>query len=49
MATKAKTTSSSNTFKPKSRKKRKGVHAKTKNSKGKESPNYKKKYVGQGK
>lgn len=49
MAAKAKSTSSTNSFKPKAKKKRPGVHAKTKSSKGKESPNYKKKYVGQGK
>lgn len=49
MAAKAKNTSSTNMFKPKSRKKRPGVHAKTKTSKGKESPNYAKKYRGQGK
>lgn len=49
MAAKPKSTSSSNMFKPKSRKKRPGVHAKTKTSKGKGSPNYQKKYRGQGK
>jgi hypothetical protein len=35
-------------FVPKSKKKRKGVHAKTKNSKSKNATNYKKAYVGQG-
>lgn len=45
----AKQTSSTNSFKAKSRKKRPGVHAKTKTSKGKGSPNYQKPYRGQGK
>jgi hypothetical protein len=49
MAAKPKSTGSTNAFKPKKRKKRPGVHAKTKTSKGRESPNYKKKYRGQGK
>jgi hypothetical protein len=35
-------------FVPKSKKKRKGVHAKTKNSKSKKATNYKKAYIGQG-
>jgi hypothetical protein len=48
MAAKPKSTSSTNAFKPKSRKKRPGVHAKTKTSKGKGSPNYKKPYNRQG-
>ena len=44
----AKTTNNSR-FKPKPRKKRPGVHAKTKTSKLKNSKNYKKLYKGQGK
>lgn len=36
-------------FKPKGKVNRKGVHAKTKQSKNKNSKNYKKPYVGQGK
>jgi hypothetical protein len=35
-------------FVPKSKKKRKGVHAKTKHSKSKNATNYKKAYIGQG-
>lgn len=35
-------------FKPKDKVNRKGVHAKTKTSKNKESKNYKKPYKGQG-
>ena len=35
-------------FVPKPKKKRKGVHAKTKHSKSKNATNYKKVYVGQG-
>jgi hypothetical protein len=38
----------SNGFAPEGRKKRKGVHAKTKSSKTKTSKLYKKKYKGQG-
>jgi hypothetical protein len=38
-----------NTFKPKVRKKRPGVHSKCKTSKLKSSKNYKKLYRGQGK
>ena len=49
MAAKPKSTASSNSFKPRSRKKRPGVHAKTKSSKGKGSPKYVKPYRGQGK
>lgn len=36
------------TFRPKSRKRRPGVHAKTKSSVNKSGRNYKKKYRGQG-
>lgn len=39
----------SGTFKPKAKKSNKGVHAKTKTSKGKASKNYVKPYKGQGK
>jgi hypothetical protein len=44
----AKAKSSSNTFVPKPRRKRPGVHAKTKASKLKKSKNYLKLYKGQG-
>lgn len=37
------------TFKPKSKKSNKGVHAKTKTSSSRNSKNYKKPYNGQGK
>lgn len=47
MAAKAKTQSTSS-FLKKARKKRPGVHAKTKISKAKNGSNYKKLYVGQG-
>lgn len=39
----------SGSFSKKTTKKRPGVHAKTKTSKNKNSANYKKKYIGQGK
>jgi hypothetical protein len=39
----------SSTFKPRTKKNNKGVHAKTKSSSSKSSKNYKKPYQGQGK
>jgi hypothetical protein len=48
MATKVKTSSTSS-FRIKPRVKRKGIHAKTKQSKSKSSKNYVKAYVSQGK
>jgi hypothetical protein len=48
MATKVKT-SSTNSFRTKPRVKRKGIHAKTKQSKNKNSKNYVKTYTAQGK
>lgn len=49
MAAKAKTTSTVRSFKAKPKRKRPGVHAKTKSSSSKDNPNYIKKYRGQGK
>ena len=50
MATKKKTTniSASSSYKNKVRKKRKGIHSKTKTSKSKNATNYVKRSVGQG-
>jgi hypothetical protein len=50
MATKKKSTTSSlsSVYKNKSKKRRKGIHAKTKTSKSKSSANYIKRSVGQG-
>jgi hypothetical protein len=48
MAAKPKSTSSANAFKPRRRRKNPGVHAKTKTSRAKGSPNYKKPYNKQG-
>jgi hypothetical protein len=45
---KAKTTSTSSTFRAKTKKKRPGIHSKKKSSKGKNTTNYKKAYRGQG-
>lgn len=49
MAKGKKSTESSNSFRAKPKKNNKGVHSKTKQSKNKNSKNYKKVYVGQGK
>jgi|688.fasta_scaffold644418_2 hypothetical protein len=49
MAKAKKSTESSNSFRAKPKKTNKGVHAKSKESKNKNSKNYKKVYVGQGK
>jgi hypothetical protein len=48
MATKKSTSSFSTLYKKKFKKRRKGIHAKTKTSKLKQSKNYKKLSVGQG-
>lgn len=48
MAAKPKSTSSSNLFKPRRRRKNPGVHSKKKSSKAKGSRNYKKPYNKQG-
>ena len=48
MATKVKSAASSLTYKEKKKVRRKGVHAKTKTSKNKNSKLYSKPYVGQG-
>jgi hypothetical protein len=50
MATKKKTTTSStlSAYKNKSKKRRKGIHSKTRTSKNKNSTNYVKRSVGQG-
>jgi len=48
MAAKVKTAASSLTYKEKKKVRRKGVHAKTKTSKNKNSKLYSKPYVGQG-
>ncbi len=48
MAAKIKTAASSLTYKEKKKVRRKGVHAKTKTSKNKNSKLYSKPYVGQG-
>lgn len=44
----AKAKSNTNGFTPRSTRKRKGVHSKSKNSSHKRSKNYRKKYRGQG-
>jgi hypothetical protein len=45
---KTKTTSTTSTFRSKTKAKRPGIHSKKKSSKGKTSKNYKKSYKGQG-
>jgi len=45
---KAKTTSTTSTFRSKTKAKRPGIHSKKKSSKGKNTTNYKKAYKGQG-
>lgn len=44
----AKTAKTANSWTPKPRKKRPGVHAKTRNARTKKSKNYRKSYRGQG-
>ena len=44
----AKTTSTTSTFRSKTKTKRHGIHSKKKSSKGKNTTNYKKSYKGQG-